>query len=41
MDWSPVHKVASLAFIIGIVFGAVANKTNFCTMGAVRVAGPP
>jgi len=35
MDWSPVHKVASLAFIIGIVFGAVANKTNFCTMGAV------
>ena len=35
MDWSPVHKVAALAFIIGIVFGAVANKTNFCTMGAV------
>jgi len=35
MDWSPVFKVASLGFIIGIVFGAVANKTNFCTMGAV------
>jgi uncharacterized membrane protein YedE/YeeE len=35
MDWSPVYKVASLGFFIGIVFGAVANKTNFCTMGAV------
>jgi hypothetical protein len=35
MDWSPVYKVASLGFIIGIVFGAVVNKTNFCTMGAV------
>ena len=35
MDWSPVYKVASFSFIIGIVFGAVANKTNFCTMGAV------
>ena len=35
MDWSPVFKVASLGFIIGMVFGAVANKTNFCTMGAV------
>jgi uncharacterized membrane protein YedE/YeeE len=35
MDWSPVYKVASLGFIIGIVFGAIANKTNFCTMGAV------
>lgn len=35
MDWSPVYKVSALAFLIGIVFGAVANKTNFCTMGAV------
>jgi uncharacterized membrane protein YedE/YeeE len=35
MDWSPVYKVASFGFIIGIVFGAVVNKTNFCTMGAV------
>jgi uncharacterized membrane protein YedE/YeeE len=35
MDWSPLYKVSALAFLIGIVFGAVANKTNFCTMGAV------
>jgi len=35
MDWTPVYKVSALAFLIGILFGAVANKTNFCTMGAV------
>jgi uncharacterized membrane protein YedE/YeeE len=35
MDWSPLYKVASLGFVIGIVFGVVVNKTNFCTMGAV------
>jgi len=35
MDWTPVYKVAALAFLIGIAFGAIANKTNFCTMGAV------
>jgi len=35
MDWEPVYRVATLGFAIGIVFGAVANKTNFCTMGAV------
>ena len=35
MDWSPLYKVASLGFVIGIIFGAVVNKTNFCTMGAV------
>jgi hypothetical protein len=35
MDWEPVYRVATLGFVIGIVFGAVANKTNFCTMGAV------
>jgi len=35
MDWEPVYKVSALAFAIGILFGAVANKTNFCTMGAV------
>jgi hypothetical protein len=23
------------AFVLAFVFGAVANKTNFCTMGAV------
>jgi len=35
MEWEPVYRVALLGFIIGILFGAVANKTNFCTMGAV------
>ena len=35
MEWEPVYRVALLAFLLGIVFGAVGNKTNFCTMGAV------
>ena len=35
MDWEPVYQVALLSFLVGIVFGAVVNKTNFCTMGAV------
>jgi uncharacterized protein len=29
------HLVAAGAFALAFVFGAVANKTNFCTMGAV------
>lgn len=32
---SVTTTVATAAFIAGAVFGAVANKTNFCTMGAV------
>ncbi len=35
MDWEAVYRVSALAFLLGIVFGAVANKTSFCTMGAV------
>ena len=35
MEWEPVYRVAMLGFLIGIVFGAIANKTNFCTMGAI------
>ena len=35
MDWEPVYRVAMLSFLIGILFGAVVNKTNFCTMGAI------
>ena len=27
--------VAGLAFVLAFVFGAVANRVNFCTMGAV------
>lgn len=34
-DMSVTTLVATAAFIAGLVFGAVANKTNFCTMGAV------
>ncbi|MDA8364334.1 MAG: YeeE/YedE family protein [Gammaproteobacteria bacterium] len=30
-----IHRVALAAFLVAAVFGAVANKTNFCTMGAV------
>ena len=35
MEWEPVYRAAMLSFLVGIVFGAVVNKTNFCTMGAV------
>jgi hypothetical protein len=35
MEWEPVYRVALLGFLVGIVFGAVVNKTNFCTMGAI------
>ena len=35
MDWEPVYRVATLGFAVGIIFGAVVHKTNFCTMGAV------
>ena len=35
MEWEPVYRVAMLGFLVGIIFGAVVNKTNFCTMGAV------
>jgi uncharacterized membrane protein YedE/YeeE len=35
MEWTPLYKVAAAAFLLGVVFGAVGNKTNFCTMGAV------
>jgi len=35
MDWEPVYRVATLTFGLGVIFGAVVYKTNFCTMGAV------
>ena len=35
MEWEPVYRVAALGLVIGMLFGAIANKTNFCTMGAV------
>ena len=27
--------VSGLAFVLAVVFGAVGNRVNFCTMGAV------
>ena len=35
MELSNVHNVALWGFLAAAVFGAIANKTNFCTMGAV------
>lgn len=35
MELSNIHLVAGLGFALAFVFGAVVNKTNFCTMGAV------
>ena len=35
MDWEPVYRVATLGFALGIAFGAIGAKTNFCTMGAI------
>ena len=34
-ELAPVHFVAAGGFALAAVFGFVANKTNFCTMGAV------
>jgi len=35
MDWEPVYRVALLGLLVGMLFGAIATKTNFCTMGAI------
>lgn len=35
MELNNVQNVALWGFLAAVVFGAVANKTNFCTMGAV------
>lgn len=34
-SFSPHSLVVALAFIIGCAFGAVAQRTRFCTMGAI------
>ena len=34
-ELATVHVVAAFGFALAAVFGFVANKTNFCTMGAV------
>ena len=35
MELSNVQNVALWGFLVALAFGAVGNKTNFCTMGAV------
>lgn len=35
MEFTVHHQVLGIVFLIAVVLGAVANKTNFCTMGAV------
>jgi uncharacterized membrane protein YedE/YeeE len=35
MELSNIQDVALWGFVVAVGFGAVANKTNFCTMGAV------
>jgi uncharacterized membrane protein YedE/YeeE len=35
MEWNPHLVVLAMVFAIAAVVGAVANKTGFCTMGAV------
>ena len=35
LDLEINEKVALLAFLLGLLFGAIGQRTNFCTMGAV------
>ena len=35
MEFTIHHQVLGLVFLVAVVMGAVANKTNFCTMGAI------
>lgn len=35
MEFTIHNQVLGLAFVFAVIMGAVANKTNFCTMGAV------
>jgi len=35
MEFNVHHQVLTAVFAVAVVLGAVANKTNFCTMGAV------
>jgi len=35
MEFTIHHQVLGVTFLAAVVLGAVANKTNFCTMGAV------
>ena len=34
-EWSVVHKVALWGFLGAFLFGIIAHKTHFCTIGAI------
>ena len=34
-EWSVVHKVALWGFLGAFLFGIIAHKTHFCTMGVI------
>ena len=38
MEFNVHHQVLTAVFAVAVVLGAVANKTNFCTMGAISDA---
>jgi hypothetical protein len=35
MEFTIHHQILGLTFLLAVILGAVANKTSFCTMGAV------
>jgi len=35
MEWETLQLVTGAGFVLALVFGAIANRTNFCTMGAI------
>ncbi|MFL6648787.1 MAG: YeeE/YedE thiosulfate transporter family protein, partial [Sulfurifustaceae bacterium] len=35
MEWSNIHLIALLGFVVAVAFGAVAHHTHFCTMGGI------
>lgn len=35
MEFSNIHLVALLGFVLALILGAVANRTHFCTMGGI------
>jgi hypothetical protein len=39
MEFTIHHQVLTAVFVTAVVMGAVANKTNFCTMGSPSPTG--
>ena len=35
MEFTIHQQVLTIVFVVALIMGAIANKTNFCTMGAV------